>query len=135
MKDDSIKIRCSSEDKAAIQKKAEEKGISVSAYLIDQAFKSDADSVIPVKPMELSQCYYKGLTFRFNLEVDEGEFIVVGRMYKDRAEIKTGYKLIFGRGRDDIKTFLDESKAVVAVNRWMLSMDIKGSNPFSKFFE
>ena len=135
MKDDSIKIRCSSEDKAAIQKKAEEKGISVSAYLIDQAFKSDADSVISVKPMELSQCYYKGLTFKFNLEVDEGEFIVVGRMYKDRAEIKTGYKLIFGRGRDDIKTFLDESKAVVAVNRWMLSMDIKGSNPFSKFFE
>ncbi len=135
MKDESIKIRCSSQEKASIQKMADAQGKPVSRYLLEQAFKGENGAPRPVKPVSLSSCWYKGLVFHFTLEVDEDELVIVGRIYKDKAEIKTGLKLIFGRGREEILRYADEARALAMVGAWMQSLDAKGDNPFVKYMQ
>ncbi len=130
MKDETIRIRCTSEEKAAILKIADSKNISLTKLILDSVFSSSDKVSRPLKPLKLCECWYHGIIFKFTLEADDDELVTIGRIYKGGKEIKTGIKFIFGRTVKDIFTFSDEYKAAVFLDRWMASLDAEGNNTF-----
>ncbi len=135
MKDEIIRIRLSSEEKAKIQNMAESKGITVTQYILDRALKSDEAIESKVEGLEINRIGYKGLTVQFKLEPVDGELVIVGRIYKGLSEIKTGFKLIFGRTVADIKRFSDDWGAATVIDSWFKSLAENGGNPYEKYYE
>lgn len=135
MKDETIRIRLTSEEKVAIQMAADEKGVSVTELIINSVFNNSEKVSRPIKPIELSESFYHGIFFKFTLESDEDELVVIGRLYKGKQEVKTGHKLIFGRDAKDIANFTDSLKAYAIIDQWMYSLDAKKNNPFRKLMD
>ena len=135
MKDEIIRIRHSSEEKAKIQDLAESKGVTVTQLILDRTLNTDEISEPKIEGLEVNRIGYKGLTIQFKLEPVDGELVIVGRIYKGSSEIKTGFKLIFGRTVEDVKRFSDDWGAASVIDRWFTRLAENGGNPYEKYYE
>ena len=133
MKDEMIRIRLTSEEKAAIQKEADAKGITVTQLMLQSVFEKSDTVTRPIKPMELSNVIYKGLIFRFTLEADNDELEVVGRIFTSEGRPIKGIKYVFGSSVNEIVMYADKFKARVMAEHFISMLDAQGDNPYRKY--
>lgn len=133
MKDEMIRIRLTSEEKAAIQKEADTRGITVTQLMLQSVFEKSDTVARPVKPIKLSECLYKGLIFKFTLEAEDDELAVVGRIYLNDGRPIQGVSYIFGRSSKEIVMYSDEFKARVMAENFIRMLDSQGNNPYRKY--